>query len=88
MRRTNRGVTSGFRTRFNAGMHSRQPARPDVPHVPDNKRPGKRMMVGTRTTARDWQWLDDIMADDAPVAPPTQKIRRMPESYERRRGAD
>ncbi|MED6134303.1 hypothetical protein PIB30_035865 [Stylosanthes scabra] len=30
-------------------------ARPDVPHVPDNRRPARRMMVGTRTTARDWQ---------------------------------
>ncbi|MED6191926.1 hypothetical protein PIB30_005406 [Stylosanthes scabra] len=45
------------------------------------------MMVGMRTTAQDWQWLDDIMAEDAPVAPPTQKIRRMPKSYARRRGA-
>ncbi|MED6179737.1 hypothetical protein PIB30_003536 [Stylosanthes scabra] len=50
-------------------------------------RPGRRMMVGTRTTARDWQWLDDIMAEDAPAAPQTQKIRRMPESYACRRGA-
>ncbi|MED6134339.1 hypothetical protein PIB30_036192 [Stylosanthes scabra] len=144
MRRTDAGMTSGFRTRFSADMHSwppgmvfevvqsadpgpaadfiqwwilvarrylvpadrshhlppdkipveatkRQsgphPARPDVPHVPDNRRPARRMMVGTRTTARDWQWLDNMMAEDAPVVPPTQKIRRMPESYARRRGA-
>ncbi|MED6109573.1 hypothetical protein PIB30_034980 [Stylosanthes scabra] len=44
-------------------------------------------MVGTRTTALDWQWLDDIMAEDAPAAPPMQKIRRMPVSYACRRGA-
>ncbi|MED6200794.1 hypothetical protein PIB30_088718 [Stylosanthes scabra] len=44
-------------------------------------------MVGTRTTARDWQWLDDMMAEDAPAAPPTQKNRRMPVSYACRRGA-
>ncbi|MED6209285.1 hypothetical protein PIB30_053197 [Stylosanthes scabra] len=31
------------------------PPRPDVPHVPDNRRPARRVMVGTRTTARDWQ---------------------------------
>ncbi|MED6171137.1 hypothetical protein PIB30_037951 [Stylosanthes scabra] len=60
---------------------------PDVTHVPDNRQPGRRRMVRTRTTVRDWQWLDDIMAEDAPAAPPTQKIRRMPESYARRRGA-
>ncbi|MED6206809.1 hypothetical protein PIB30_030125 [Stylosanthes scabra] len=58
-----------------------------MPHVPDNRRPGRSMMVGTRTTARDWQWLEDIMVEDVPTAPPTQKIRRMPESYARRRGA-
>ncbi|MED6107933.1 hypothetical protein PIB30_018774 [Stylosanthes scabra] len=63
------------------------PARPNMSHVSNNRQPEKRMMVGTRTTARDWQWLDDIMAEDAPAAPPTQKIRRMPESYVRRRGA-
>ncbi|MED6145526.1 hypothetical protein PIB30_026109 [Stylosanthes scabra] len=71
-------------TQRQSGPH---PARPDVPHVPDNKRPGRRMMVGTRTTARDWQWLDDIMDEDAPAAPPTQKNRRMPVSYACRRGA-
>ncbi|MED6169873.1 hypothetical protein PIB30_025287 [Stylosanthes scabra] len=27
--------------------------RPDVPHVPDNRQLGRRMMVGTKTTARD-----------------------------------
>ncbi|MED6180095.1 hypothetical protein PIB30_007254 [Stylosanthes scabra] len=53
----------------------------------DNRRPAKRMMVGTRTIARDWQWLDDMMAEDAPAAPPTQKNRRMPVSYACRRGA-
>ncbi|MED6200519.1 hypothetical protein PIB30_085927 [Stylosanthes scabra] len=60
--------------------------RPDVPHVPDNRRPARRMMVGTRTTARDWQWLHNIMAEDAPTAPPTQKNKRMPVSYACRRG--
>ncbi|MED6120706.1 hypothetical protein PIB30_023471 [Stylosanthes scabra] len=62
------------------------PARPNVSHVPDNRRPGRRMMIGMRTTARDWQWLDEIMANDAPAEQPTQKIRCMPESYARRRG--
>ncbi|MED6215761.1 hypothetical protein PIB30_001382 [Stylosanthes scabra] len=65
-------------TQRQSGPH---PAHPDVPHVPDNRRPARRMMVGTRTTARDWQWLDDIMAEDAPAAPPTQKNWRMPLSY-------
>ncbi|MED6197365.1 hypothetical protein PIB30_055831 [Stylosanthes scabra] len=63
------------------------PARPDVPHVPDNRRPKRRMMVGTRTTARDWQWLDEMIAEDAPTEQTTQEIRRMTESYARRRGA-
>ncbi|MED6181962.1 hypothetical protein PIB30_024291 [Stylosanthes scabra] len=71
-------------TQRQSGPH---PARPDVPHVPDNRRPARRMMVGTRTTARDWQWLDDMMAEDALAAPPTQKYRRMPVSYACRRGA-
>ncbi|MED6106157.1 hypothetical protein PIB30_002048 [Stylosanthes scabra] len=30
------------------------PERLAVPDVPDNSRPGWKMMVGTRTTARDW----------------------------------
>ncbi|MED6108347.1 hypothetical protein PIB30_023115 [Stylosanthes scabra] len=63
------------------------PPRPDVPLVPDNRRPARRMMVGTKTTARDWQWLDECMAEDAPAVPPTQKNRRMPLSYGCRRGA-
>ncbi|MED6160088.1 hypothetical protein PIB30_048145 [Stylosanthes scabra] len=63
------------------------PERPVVPNVPDNRRPGRKMMVGMRTTARDWQGLDDMMADDTPAEQPTQKIRRMPESYGQRRGA-
>ncbi|MED6187939.1 hypothetical protein PIB30_081265, partial [Stylosanthes scabra] len=32
-------------------------------------------------------WLEDMMAEDAPAAQPTQKIRRMPETYARLRGA-
>ncbi|MED6208410.1 hypothetical protein PIB30_044746 [Stylosanthes scabra] len=75
---------SWLRTQRQSGQH---PARPDLPHVPDNKRPARRMMVGTRTTARGWQWLDDVMAEDAPAAPPTQKNRRMLVSYACRRGA-
>ncbi|MED6205264.1 hypothetical protein PIB30_016247 [Stylosanthes scabra] len=69
-------------------MESGQPVRPDMPHALDNRRPRRRMMVGTRTTAWNRQWLEDMMAEDSPVAPPTQKIRRMPETYARRRGAD
>ncbi|MED6175591.1 hypothetical protein PIB30_079822 [Stylosanthes scabra] len=64
------------------------PPRPDVPHVSDNRRPARRMMVGMRTTAPDWQWLDDMLAEGAPVAPSTQKNRLMPVSYGCRRGAD
>ncbi|MED6192477.1 hypothetical protein PIB30_010412 [Stylosanthes scabra] len=56
-------------------------------HPTRSRRPARRMMVGTRTTARDWQWLNDIMTEDAPAAPPTQKNRRMPVSYGCRRGA-
>ncbi|MED6209315.1 hypothetical protein PIB30_053487 [Stylosanthes scabra] len=43
-------------------------------------------MVGTSTTARDWQWLDDIMDEDAPAAPSTQRNSRMHVSYACQRG--
>ncbi|MED6198084.1 hypothetical protein PIB30_062732 [Stylosanthes scabra] len=43
-------------------------------------------MVGTRTTARDWQWLEDMMTEDAPAEQLMQKVRRMPETYARWRG--
>ncbi|MED6147194.1 hypothetical protein PIB30_041848 [Stylosanthes scabra] len=36
------------------------------------------MMVGTRTTAREWQWLDEIMGEDAPAERLTQKMRACP----------
>ncbi|MED6216067.1 hypothetical protein PIB30_004097 [Stylosanthes scabra] len=68
-------------TQRQSGPH---PPRPDVPV---NRRSARRMMVGTRTTAWDWQWLDDMMAEDVPAAPPTQKNRCMPVSYACRRGA-
>ncbi|MED6119000.1 hypothetical protein PIB30_007890 [Stylosanthes scabra] len=71
-------------TQRQLGPHS---PRLDVSHVPDNRRPARRMMVGTRTTARDWQWLDDMLAVGASAAPPTQKNRRIPLSYGCRRGA-
>ncbi|MED6142292.1 hypothetical protein PIB30_112219, partial [Stylosanthes scabra] len=47
-----------------------------VDDVPDNRRPGRRRMVGTRTTDRDWQWLDEMLGDEA-AAP--RHVRRMPE---------
>ncbi|MED6146126.1 hypothetical protein PIB30_031718 [Stylosanthes scabra] len=54
------------------------PPHPNVPDVPDNRRPARRMMVGTRTTVRDWQWLENALAEDPPASPPTQRDRRMP----------
>ncbi|MED6194840.1 hypothetical protein PIB30_032270 [Stylosanthes scabra] len=51
------------------------PQRSQVANVLDNKRPGGRMMVDTRTTARDWQWLDEMMVEDAGIAAPPQCIR-------------
>ncbi|MED6170435.1 hypothetical protein PIB30_030859 [Stylosanthes scabra] len=62
------------------------PHRPVMLDVPDNRRTAKRMMVGMRTTARDWQWLDEMMADAVQAAPPTQRIRRMAEGRGRPRG--
>ncbi|MED6173891.1 hypothetical protein PIB30_063955 [Stylosanthes scabra] len=38
-----------------------------VDDVPDNRRPDRRRMVGTRTTNRDWQWLDEMIRDEAAV---------------------
>ncbi|MED6136388.1 hypothetical protein PIB30_055639 [Stylosanthes scabra] len=55
--------------------------RPVVPDVSDNRRPERRMMIGTRTTPGDWQWLDEMMGEDVPAVRPTQKIRRMPEGH-------
>ncbi|MED6183028.1 hypothetical protein PIB30_034152 [Stylosanthes scabra] len=57
-----------------------------MPHVSDNRQPRRRMMVETRTTARDWQWLEDMMAEDALAAQPMQMIRRIPKNYARRTG--
>ncbi|MED6205410.1 hypothetical protein PIB30_017223 [Stylosanthes scabra] len=62
------------------------PERPVVPDVPDNIRLARRMLVGTRTMSRDWQWLDEIMVDDAHAVQPAQRIRHMPEGRGRRRG--
>ncbi|MED6189945.1 hypothetical protein PIB30_100971, partial [Stylosanthes scabra] len=38
-----------------------------VDDVPDNRRPERRMRVGTRTTARDWQWVNQAMEEDGEV---------------------
>ncbi|MED6154147.1 hypothetical protein PIB30_109278, partial [Stylosanthes scabra] len=46
-----------------------------VDDVPDNRRQDRRRMVGTRTTARDWQWLDQMMGEDDEVAAP-RRVRR------------
>ncbi|MED6182643.1 hypothetical protein PIB30_030494 [Stylosanthes scabra] len=40
------------------------PQRSQVADVPDNRRPGRRMMVATGTTARHRQSLDEIMVED------------------------
>ncbi|MED6173152.1 hypothetical protein PIB30_056600 [Stylosanthes scabra] len=56
---------------------------PEVDDVPDNRRPGRHRMVGTRTTDRDWQWLDEMLGYEA-AAP--RRVRRMPEDGERRGG--
>ncbi|MED6190965.1 hypothetical protein PIB30_111202, partial [Stylosanthes scabra] len=40
-------------------------------------------MVGTRTTDRDWQWLDEMLGKEA-AAP--RRVRRMPEDGGRRGG--
>ncbi|MED6200172.1 hypothetical protein PIB30_082530 [Stylosanthes scabra] len=58
------------------------PERPVVPDVPDNKRPGRRMMVGTRTTARDWQWLDEMMAEDTPAVRPISTLGGCPRAMD------
>ncbi|MED6191699.1 hypothetical protein PIB30_003044 [Stylosanthes scabra] len=61
-----------------------------VDDVPDRRHPKRQRRVGTRTTARDWQWVDRAMeegeGDDVDVAPPG--VRRMPEAAigRRRRG--
>ncbi|MED6181980.1 hypothetical protein PIB30_024451 [Stylosanthes scabra] len=47
-----------------------------VDHALDNRCPDRRRMFGTRTTDRDWQWLNGIVGEDV-VAP--RRVRRMPE---------
>ncbi|MED6211162.1 hypothetical protein PIB30_070996 [Stylosanthes scabra] len=51
-----------------------------VDDVPDNRRPERRMRVGTRTTARDWQWVNRAMEEDGEVDVVPQRVRRMPEA--------
>ncbi|MED6150262.1 hypothetical protein PIB30_070752 [Stylosanthes scabra] len=61
----------------------------DTPHTyrvddaPDNRRPDRRRMVGTRTTARDWQWVDEMLGENIHVP---RQARRMPEGGSRREG--
>ncbi|MED6224823.1 hypothetical protein PIB30_087818, partial [Stylosanthes scabra] len=59
-----------------------------VHDVPDNRRPERRMRVGTRTTARDWQWVNQAMEEDGEVDVAPQRVRRLPEAAigRRRRG--
>ncbi|MED6208381.1 hypothetical protein PIB30_044497 [Stylosanthes scabra] len=54
-----------------------------VDDVFDNRRPGRRRMIGTRTTDRDWRWLNEMIGDE--VAAP-RRVRRMPEDGGRRGG--
>ncbi|MED6122227.1 hypothetical protein PIB30_037822 [Stylosanthes scabra] len=51
--------------------------------APDNRRAERRRMVGMRTTARDWQWVDEMLGDDVPAP---RRARRMPEGGSRRGG--
>ncbi|MED6226820.1 hypothetical protein PIB30_107494 [Stylosanthes scabra] len=51
-----------------------------VDDVPDNRRPERRMRVGTRTTARDWQWVNQAMEEDGEVEVAPQRVRRLPEA--------
>ncbi|MED6132233.1 hypothetical protein PIB30_017310 [Stylosanthes scabra] len=54
-----------------------------VDDVPYNRHPGRRRMVGTRTTDRDWQWLDEMIGDEAATP---RRVRHMPEDGGRRGG--
>ncbi|MED6150427.1 hypothetical protein PIB30_072158, partial [Stylosanthes scabra] len=58
------------------------PRATQVDDVPDRSRPDRRRMVGTRTTARYWQWVEDMMRQDL-GAP--RRGRRMPEGGGRQR---
>ncbi|MED6154508.1 hypothetical protein PIB30_113168 [Stylosanthes scabra] len=50
-----------------------------VDDVSDNRRPERRMRVGTRTTARDWQWVNQAMEEDGEVEVAPQRVRRSPQ---------
>ncbi|MED6223931.1 hypothetical protein PIB30_078930 [Stylosanthes scabra] len=58
------------------------PQATQVDDVPDNRRQDRRRMVGTRTTARDWQWLDQMMGEEEVAAP--RRFRGMPDGGGRR----
>ncbi|MED6184463.1 hypothetical protein PIB30_047665 [Stylosanthes scabra] len=60
------------------------PQATQVDDVLDNRRQDRRRMVGTRTTAMDWQWLDQMMGEEEVAAP--RRVRRMPEGGGRRGG--
>ncbi|MED6151680.1 hypothetical protein PIB30_084726 [Stylosanthes scabra] len=51
-----------------------------VDDVPDNRRPERRMRVGTRTTARDWQWVNQAMEEDGEVDVAPRRVCRMLEA--------
>ncbi|MED6216051.1 hypothetical protein PIB30_004082 [Stylosanthes scabra] len=61
------------------------PRRSHVSDVPDRRRLGRQMIVGTRTTMRDCQWVEEMMADDAEAAAPARCPRRMLEGSRRGR---
>ncbi|RYQ98693.1 hypothetical protein Ahy_B07g086454 isoform A [Arachis hypogaea] len=43
---------------------SQAPVRVSALDMPDNRRVERRRCIGTRTTDREWRWLDDIMQED------------------------
>ncbi|MED6138509.1 hypothetical protein PIB30_074849 [Stylosanthes scabra] len=91
--------TDYFRWWFLAGKWYLAHANPLFPRPPDEipleafdrvadtqihiGRPERRRMVGTRTTARDWQWVDEMLGDDVPTP---RRARRMPEGGDHKGG--
>ncbi|MED6141513.1 hypothetical protein PIB30_104167, partial [Stylosanthes scabra] len=59
-----------------------------VDNVPDNRRPERRMRVGTRTTAKDWQWVNQAMEEDGEVDVAPQRVRRVAEEDRGGAGGD
>ncbi|XP_020963846.1 serine/threonine-protein phosphatase 7 long form homolog [Arachis ipaensis] len=66
---------------------SQAPPRVQVPDRPDNRQVDRRRRIGTRTTDREWRWLDDRLDEDLVGADDRGVVdHRVPRRRARRQG--